>query len=386
MLPPPSSRIWRSGIPRTTAPTEPAATELVIDLGALASNWQMLRDRAGGATCAGMVKANAYGLGVRRVAPALWQAGCRNFFTANMDGAVMLRTLVPQARVHVLNGLLEGGEEDMATHGVIPVLNDLGQIERWSAWARRSGRELPAAIHIDTGMNRLGLPPYEVEALAARPELLQGLDIAHVMSHLACADEADHPMNRRQLDLFNRLRAMLPALPASLANSSGIFLGRDYHFDMVRPGYAVYGGNPTPEAANPMAPVVTLRARIIQVREVGAGESVGYGGHFTAQRPTRVATIPVGYADGYLRSLSGQGSARIGEIEIPVIGRVSMDLVTLDISAVPDDKAVVGTWVELIWGSKMLDELARRAGTIGYELLTALGGRYPRVYRSGENA
>ncbi|MDA0952831.1 MAG: alanine racemase, partial [Proteobacteria bacterium] len=215
---------------------------------------------------------------------------------------------------------------------------------------------------------------------------LQGLDIAHVMSHLACADEADHPMNRRQLDLFNRLRAMLPALPASLANSSGIFLGRDYHFDMVRPGYAVYGGNPTPEAANPMAPVVTLRARIIQVREVGAGESVGYGGHFTAQRPTRVATIPVGYADGYLRSLSGQGSARIGEIEIPVIGRVSMDLVTLDISAVPDDKAVVGTWVELIWGSKMLDELARRAGTIGYELLTALGGRYPRVYRSGENA
>ena len=346
----------------------------------------MLRDRAGGATCAGMVKANAYGLGVRRVAPALWQAGCRNFFTANMDGAVMLRTLVPQARVHVLNGLLEGGEEDMAAHGVIPVLNDLGQIERWSAWARRAGRALPAAIHIDTGMNRLGLPPYEVEALAARPELLQGLDIAHVMSHLACADEAEHPMNRRQLDLFNRLRAMLPDLPASFANSSGIFLGRDYHFDMVRPGYAVYGGNPTPEAANPMAPVVTLRARIIQVREVGAGESVGYGGHFTARRPTRVATIPVGYADGYLRSLSGQGSARIGEIEIPVIGRVSMDLVTLDISAVPDDKAVVGMWVELIWGSKMLDELARRAGTIGYELLTALGGRYPRVYRSGENA
>lgn len=346
----------------------------------------MLRDRSGDATSAGMVKANAYGLGVRRVAPALWQAGCRNFFTANMDGAAMLRALVPQARVHVLNGLLEGGEEDMAANGVIPVLNDLGQIERWSAWARRIGRALPAAIHIDTGMNRLGLPPYEVEALAARPELLEGLDVAHVMSHLACADEADHPMNRRQLDLFNKLRAMLPALPASFANSSGIFLGRDYHFDMVRPGYAVYGGNPTPDAANPMAPVVTLRARIIQVREVGAGESVGYGGHFTAQRPTRVATIPVGYADGYLRSLSGQGSARIGDIEIPVIGRVSMDLVTLDISTVPDDKAVVGTWVELIWGSKMLDELARRAGTIGYELLTALGGRYPRVYRSGENA
>jgi len=357
----------------------------VIDLGALAANWQMLRDRSQGATCAGMVKANAYGLGVRRVAPALWKAGCRNFFTANMDGAVMLRALVPKARVHVLNGLFEGGEDDMAANGVIPVLNDLGQIERWSSFARKKERRLPAAIHIDTGMNRLGLPPYEVEELAGKPELLDSLDVAHVMSHLACADEAGHPLNREQLDRFNRLRATLPELPASLANSSGIFLGRDYHFDMVRPGYAVYGGNPTPGAANPMAPVVTLRARIIQVRNVAPGETVGYGGHFTAQKATRVATIPVGYADGYLRSLSGCGSARIGNIEIPVIGRVSMDLVTLDISAVPDDKAGVGTWVELIWGSKMLDELAARAGTIGYELLTALGGRYPRVYRSGES-
>ena len=356
----------------------------MIDLGALAGNWQMLRARSGQAACAGMVKANAYGLGVRRVAPALWQAGCRTFFTANMDGAAMLRALLPEARVHVLNGLLEGGEDDMAAHGVVPVLNDLGQIARWAAFARRTQRRLPATIHIDTGMNRLGLPPYEVEALAARPELLEGLDVGHVMSHLACADEAGHPMNRAQLDLFNRLRAMLPPLPASLANSSGIFLGPDYRFDMVRPGYAVYGGNPTPEAPNPMAPVVTLRACIIQVRTVGAGETVGYGGHFTAQRPTRVATIPVGYADGYLRSLSGCGSARIGDTEVPVIGRVSMDLVTLDISAVPEDKATVGTWVELIWGSSMLDDLARRAGTIGYELLTALGGRYPRVYRNGE--
>jgi alanine racemase len=330
-----------------------------------------------------MVKANAYGLGVRRVAPALWQAGCRNFFTANMDGAVMLRALLPEARSHVLNGLLDGGEDDMSAHGVIPVLNDLGQIERWSAHARKLERKLPAAIHIDTGMSRLGLPPYEVEKLAARPELLDGLAVSHVMSHLACADEFENPMNAQQLERFNRLRATLPALPASFANSSGIFLGPDYHFDMVRPGYAVYGGNPTPHADNPMNPVVTLRACIIQVREVGPGETVGYGGHFTATQPTRVATIPVGYADGYLRSLSGRGSARIGDIEVPVIGRVSMDLVTLDISKVPEHQVNVGTWVELIWGSHMLDDLAERAGTIGYELLTALGGRYPRVYSDG---
>lgn len=340
----------------------------------------MLRERAGGAICAGMVKANAYGLGVRRVAPALWRAGCRHFFTANMDGAVMLRALLPKARSHVLNGLLEGGEDDMTANGVVPVLNDLGQIERWSAHARRLGRRLPATIHIDTGMSRLGLPPYEVDKLAERPELVEALEIGHVMSHLACADEVAHPMNAEQLRRFNALRAMLPGLPASLANSSGIFLGSDYHFDMVRPGYAIYGGNPTPGSSNPMNAVVTLRACIIQVREVGPGETVGYGAHFTAQQPTRVATIPVGYADGYLRSLSGRGSARIGEFEVPVIGRVSMDLVTLDVSRVPEDKANVGTWVELIWGSDMLDDLAARAGTIGYELLTALGGRYPRVY------
>lgn len=330
-----------------------------------------------------MVKANAYGLGMRRVAPALWAAGCRSFFTASVDGAAMVRALLPEARVHVLNGLLNDGAADMAAHGVVPVLNDLGQIERWAAHAAATDKRLPAVVHIDTGMARLGLPPAEVERLAARPELLQGLDVRHVMSHLACADEPGHPLNRRQLADFERLRALLPALPASLANSSGIFLGPEYHFDQVRPGYAVYGGNPTPGKPNPMKPVVTLRAQIIQVRTISAGDTVGYGAGFSAARPTTVATIPVGYADGYLRSLSGAGLARVAGIEVPVIGRVSMDLVTLDITDVPGDKADVGTWVELIWGADMLDDLATRAGTIGYELLTALGGRYPRVYRGG---
>jgi len=328
-----------------------------------------------------MVKANAYGLGLRRVAPALWAAGCRSFFTAAADGAAMVRALLPEARVHVLNGLLNDGAADMAAHGLVPVLNDLGQVERWAAHAAAIERRLPAVIHLDTGMARLGLPPAEVERLAARPELLEGLNVLHVMSHLACADEADHPLNRRQLESFNRLRALLPARPASLANSSGIFLGPDYHFDQVRPGYAVYGGNPTPGKPNPMKPVVTLKAQIIQVRTIGAGDPVGYGASFTAERTTRVATIPVGYADGYLRSLSGAGLARAAGIVVPVIGRVSMDLVTLDISGVPEDEARVGTWVELIWGADMLDDLATRGGTIGYELLTALGGRYPRVYR-----
>jgi len=331
-----------------------------------------------------MVKANAYGLGAEHVAPALWRAGCRSFFCANMDGAAAVRALLPEARVHVLNGLFQGTEADMAAEGLVPVLNDIGQIERWADCARSRDRRLPAAIHVDTGMNRLGLPPGEVLELARRPELLAGLDVGHLMSHLACADEPGHPMNREQLGLFGRLRAMLPPLPASFANSSGIFLGPDYHFDQVRPGYALYGGNPTPGAANPMRQVVALRARIVQVRRIDRPQTVGYGAAHTVTGPTTVATIPVGYADGYLRSLSGAGIARIGNVEVPVIGRVSMDLVTLDIGAVPEDKARVGTWVELIWGPDMLDDLARRAGTIGYELLTALGGRYPRSYLRGD--
>lgn len=330
-----------------------------------------------------MVKANAYGLGVERVAPTLWQAGCRDFFTANLEGAAAVRAMLPEARVYVLNGLSPGADEHVMAHGLIPVLNDLGQVERWSQAAREMGERLDAVIHIDTGMHRLGLPESEVAALAERPGLLDGLELHYVMSHLACADEPEHPLNRRQLERFERLRALLPAAPASFANSSGIFLGADYHFDMARPGYAVYGGNPTPGKANPMAPVVTLRARIIQVREVAAGETIGYGASFTAERPSRIATIPVGYADGYLRSLSGVGVVGLAGTTVPVVGRVSMDLVTLDISAIPGDKAGVGTWVDLIWGPDMLDELARRAGTIGYELLTALGDRYQRSYVGG---
>ena len=333
-----------------------------------------------------MVKANAYGVGVDRVAPALWLAGCRRFFTANVDGAAAVRGLLPRACIHVLNGLLPGADEALLAHDLVPVLNDLGQIERWATQARRLERRLHAAIHLDTGMNRLGLPTEEVEALAARPELLEPLELDLVMSHLACAEEPDHPMNPGQLDRFGGLRARLPAAPASLANSSGLFLGRAYHFDVTRPGYAVYGGNPTPGAANPMRPVVALKARIVQTRTIDRPQTVGYGAAFAAAGSMRVATLPVGYGDGYPRSLSDSGIARIGDTVVPVIGRVSMDLVTLDVSAVPEHRARIGTWVDLLWGADMLDELARRAGTIGYELLASLGGRYARVYRGGTAA
>ncbi len=325
------------------------------------------------------MKANAYGLGADRVAPALWEAGCRQFFTANLDGALAVRGWLPDADVHVFNGLLGDTEAYVEDH-VVPVLNDLGQVERWAACARRHERKLPAVLHTDTGMSRLGLPAEEIEMLLARPEWLEALDLRFVMTHLACADEPGNAMNREQLEAFSAIREHFPGVPGSLANSSGIFLGPAYHADLTRPGYAVYGGNPTPREPNPMEPVVRLSAQIIQVREVKPGKTIGYGADYRVKAATRIATIPVGYADGYLRALSDKGVARVAGVEVPVVGRVSMDLVTLDIGALPIEKAGVGTWVDLIWGREMLDIVAKRAGTIGYELLTALGGRYPRSY------
>lgn len=359
-----------------------SATRLAIDLDALASNWRSLKARAGTAGCAGIVKANAYGLGAERVAPALWDAGCRQFFTANLDGALAVRGWLPDADVHVLNGLLGDANAYVEDH-VVPVLNDLGQVERWAACARRHERKLPAILHTDTGMSRLGLPAEEIEDLLARPEWLDALDLRYVMTHLACADDPRNRMNQEQLEAFSAIRERFPGVPGSLANSSGIFLGPAYHADLIRPGYAVYGGNPTPGETNPMEPVVRLSAQIIQVRDAKPGQTVGYGAHHRVKTATRIATIPVGYADGYLRTLSDQGVAWVAGVEVPVVGCVSMDLVTLDIGALPIEKAGVGTWVDLIWGREMLDIVAKRAGTIGYELLTALGERYPRSYGRG---
>ncbi len=362
-----------------TAAIETPAACLSVDLDALVRNWKDLKARAAGAECAAMVKADAYGLGAGPVSRALHRAGCRRFFTANPEGAAVLRSGMPDASIYVLNGLL-GEPGDYVRHDLVPVLNDLGQIASWSAMARRLERRLPAVVHVDTGMSRLGLPAPETARLAAAPGILAPLDLHFVMSHLAAADAPQHEANRRQLESFEGVLAALPETAASLANSSGVFLGPAWHFDLVRPGYAVYGGNPTPGQPNPMEPVIRLAARIVQVREVPSGTPVGYGaGHMTA-RATRLATLPVGYADGYPRALGGRATAWIGDAEVPVAGRVSMDLLTLDIGSVPEEKARLGTWVDLVRGRDMLDDLASRAGTIGYELLTSLGPRWHREY------
>ena len=361
---------------------------LTIDLDAVQANYRRLGQELGGVACAAVVKADAYGLGVTQVVPALRRAGARIFCVAQLGEAIEVRQVLAnagadEAEIYVLNGLAAGPAEEFQAHRAHPVLNSLGEIDAWRAAAQGSGRALVAALHTDTGMSRLGLPGDELDALADDHGRLDGIKLSYVMSHLACADAPDHPLNAEQLAAFNAARARLPAAPACLANSSGIFLGPHYHFDLGRPGVALYGVNPTPDRPNPMNQVVRLQGRILQVREIDAPRTVGYGATHRTAGPTRVATVAVGYADGYLRSLSNRGSAWIGDRQVPLVGRVSMDLITFDVTAASREAARPGSLVDLIgprWG---VDDAAEAAGTIGYEILTALGRRYHRVYPGG---
>lgn len=364
-----------------------AGATLTIDLDAVAANWRLLADRlAAGRGCGAAVKADAYGLGAARVVPALAAAGCRNFFVATIDEGIAIKPLAGAAEVYVLHGPFAGTEDDFAGHGLIPVLNTPEQVSRWAAFTAGRGRRLPCAIHCDTGMNRLGLTEAEAAALAADAARLAALSPALLMSHLACADSAAHPANAAQLAAFRRLRAAFPPLPASLANSAGIFLGTDYHFDLARPGAALYGVNPCPGRANPMRQVIRLQGKILQVREIDSPMTVGYGAAHRVRRKGRIATVAVGYADGYLRSLGGRGHGHIGGVRVPVVGRVSMDLITFDVTATPPHLVHAGAVVDLIGPEHPVDALAEEAGTIGYEILTSLGGRYRRVHLGGQSA
>jgi alanine racemase len=303
-----------------TPPGDPKAARagalLTIDLDALQANYRRLRQELGGVACGAAVKADAYGLGMGRVAPALAALGARSFFVALPDEGFALRQdlagIAPEAEIFVLSGPGLAADADYLTGGLTPVLNSLGDVEHWRAAAVREGRPLAAALHVDTGMCRLGLPPGELDLLADHHDRLAGLDLRTVMSHLACADEATHPMNAQQLDGFRAALARLPRAPASFANSSGIFLGADYHFDLARPGAALYGVNPTPDRPSPMRQVVRLQGKILQVREIDAPQTVGYGATHRASGPARLATVAAGYADGYLRALSNRGVGRIG--------------------------------------------------------------------------
>ena len=298
---------------------------------------------------------------------------------AHLGEAVALRAALGNApAIQVLNGIQPGAEDECVAAGAVPVLNSIEQIEAWRKAAKRAGRRLDATLQVDSGMSRLGLPPADVERLAAMPRALDGIAVGLVMSHLACADEPDHEANEAQLAAFQTLRKKLPPAPASLANSSGIFLGRQYHFDLARPGAALYGINPTLGKANPMQQVASLSARIIQMRDLPAGVGVGYGHAYRSAAPMRTATISLGYADGWPRRASAH--AWHEGVRLPFVGRVSMDSTILDISALPPGGVQAGDLVELIGPRQTVDDLAATAGTIGYEILTSLGKRFHRVY------
>lgn len=344
---------------------------LYIDLNAIKRNWQNLAARSQ-ATCAAVIKADAYGLGMQKIALALHQVGCNKFFVATLAQAAALREMCPQADIYVLHG--EGPVDDFLHHRLTPVLSAQAQVE---GWLQKS--DVPFAVHVDTAMNRLGLTATEFEQLVQN-EAFKGR-LCLLISHLACADAPDHPLNTTQLARFEKICALAPGVPASLCNSSGIFLGEGYHFDLLRPGVALYGLNPTPAQANPMAPVVRLEAPILALRQVKKGETISYGAAFSAPKDMTVAVVEAGYAHGFMRSLSDKAMAAVGTHAAPAVGRITMDLSMFDVSDVPVDILAKARILTLMGGAADdADTLAAKAGTIGYEILTSLGAGCTRVY------
>lgn len=356
------------------------AADLRIDLGAVVANYRLIAQRVAPAQVAGVVKADAYGLGAVPVSRALLDAGCRHFFVAHLCEAVLLKPNLPQdATLYILNGLRPGAEAECAGIGAVPVLNALAQIDRWAALSRELGHRLPGVVQVDTGMSRLGLPPEELAILRDQPALLDGIDVRLVMTHLACADDPSDRANADQRSLFDQIAVQFPGVPRSIDNSGGAMAPDVRHGDIVRAGIALYGGAPHGDP-NPMAAVVALDAYIMQLRQVPAGAGVGYGLTHRCERPTQIATVSVGYADGWPRHLSGRGSAFIGGVRGSVIGRVSMDSMAVDVTDVPADLLYTGAPVELLGPHQRIDDVAVQADTISYEILTRLGSRYERTY------
>ncbi|MGD0864279.1 MAG: alanine racemase [Rhizomicrobium sp.] len=354
---------------------------LTVRLGAIAENYRVCRRMAGRASVAGVVKANGYGLGADEVTRTLIASGCDTLFVARLDEGVKLRPVAPDTRIFVLDGAYPGAVPALIAHRLIPVLNSLAEIETWSAAARASGTKLEAALHFDTGMNRLGLPSYELATLVAESAVrLRGIRLVLNMSHLAFSEDSASAMNRTQLDRFRAGLARLRPAPASFSSTGGVVLGKDYAFDMVRLGIGLYGGNPQSAGANPFTTTAVLTGRILQLRRVDKGESVGYGASFRVGRKGTLATIALGYADGLMRAIGNRGMGAIAGVRAAVAGRVSMDLITLDVTDVPQAALHVGAEVEFLGDTIGLDELARAANTAPYEILTSLGGRVPRRY------
>jgi alanine racemase len=366
---------------------EQAGGVLTIDLRALVANWRELKKRAAPASCTAVVKADAYGLGLRPVVLALADAGCDTFFVALLEEARRLRAALPTATIYVLDGLIPDTAPEFRTLRAQPVLGSWPEIEEWDTFAQTSAEPLPAAIHVDTGMSRHGLAAADARTLAERLGLLH-FKPSLIMSHLACADEPAHPMNEKQIAAFRTIAGLFPGIPASLANCAGILAHPNSRFDLVRPGISLYGGRAVIGAENPMRPVVRLDIRILQVRHAAKGESVGYGAEQSFKRNSRLAICAVGYADGVFRA-AGSSDKRTGAEAVvagrrcPLVGRVSMDLIAIDVTDVPESEVKRGDFATLIGEGITIDDFASHAGTIGYEVLTGFSRRLARIYLGG---
>ncbi|MCO6186546.1 alanine racemase [Rhizobium sp. L1K21] len=371
-------------------PFDAAPARLIIRPQAVVENWQRMQKLSGKARAAAVVKADAYGLGAEEIVPALYDAGCRDFFVAVPDEGMLAREVAPDARIFVLSGVWPGTEAQFFDYDLVPVLASEDQVAFWTNAVSQSG-EHPCALMVDTGMNRLGLSVDEAIALANDPTRPASFSPVLLLSHLACGDEPEHPLTRQQLESFQKVAAVYEGIESSLSNSAGITLGADYHFDLTRPGISLYGGSTGNPDFKPGASVVTAEARIVQLRDIKAGEGVSYGATFRPTRDTRLAVVAAGYADGFHRSLSGSGvplrqavqQGAMGFVNghrVPLAGRITMDLTIFDVTDVPDGDIRVGDYIELIGENILLDDVAKAAGTIGYELLTGLGNRYQRIY------
>ena len=360
---------------------------LTIDLDAVEANWRALARQLLTVECAAVVKANAYGLGLEPVTTKLVKAGCKTFFVADVAEARRVRARAREAAIYVLNGFAPEAAKAFAELNAQPVINSTTELAEWDAFVAAQNWRGGAALHIDTGMNRLGITADEAAALAPRAQT-ENHGITLLMSHLACAEIADHPLTANQIRLFRELRMLYHGIPASLVNSSGIFLGDSAHFDIARPGAALYGINPTPNRDNPMQSVVELTGRILQVRKVSQGEAVGYGAAWKARRASRIAIAALGYADGVMRFASGvdaraSGAAVVAGKRCPIVGAISMDLTCIDVTEIADAPVQRGDIATFVGKGLLVDEVAASAGTIAYEILTRLGPRSHLVYRGG---
>jgi len=358
--------------------TRTASGVLTINLEALTQNYNLLKSTVGeSCDVAGVVKANAYGLGLEKVTKALLKQNCSKFFVATLDEAIALRAINSDIIIYLLGGLFKGAEDIYIAQNITPVLNSLDEIKRYQAL---SSEHKNAILHFDTGMSRLGLDLSETQAILNDPTLLSGIKLTYIMSHFACADDKDHSMTIEQANKFAQIAEHFPNSLKSLANSSGVFRDTQHHYDLARPGISLYGGNPTPETQNPMKNVVELQCRILQIRDSKIGDSVGYSATHTLDQNTQIATLSCGYADGLLRSNSNKAYVYWQGQACPVLGRISMDLITIDIGNITGQKPQIGDMVEILGPNQNIDDLATNAGTISYEILTSLGARYKRHY------